>query len=91
MIITPFSFQDTLQAQTDTAPYDTIWGQAEVPVQEPTPLERVMLAEDKLYVVLAVVLIVWLALILFVFRTDRKLRKLERTLEERIPEESHEF
>lgn len=92
MIITPLPLQDTLEAQTDmNAPYDTVWSQTEVPVQEPSPIERVMLAEDKLYVVLAVVLIIWLALILLVFRTDRKLRKLERTIAERIPEESHEF
>ena len=40
-----------LQAQTE-----------EVPTQAPDALERVMLAEDKLYVVLAVVLIIWLGL-----------------------------
>ena len=62
--------RDTLLAQTE-----------EVPTQAPDALERVMLAEDKLYVVLAVVLIIWLGLVFFVFRTDRKLDRLERTLE----------
>ena len=62
--------RDTLQAQTE-----------EVPTQAPDALERVMLAEDKLYVVLAVVLIIWLGLVFFLFRTDRKLDRLERTLE----------
>ena len=43
-----------------------------------------MLSQDKLFVVLAVVLIIWFGLVFFVFRTDRKLHRLERTLEERI-------
>ncbi|WP_054685869.1 CcmD family protein [Rhodothermus marinus] len=79
-----------LQALTDTAgiatPYDTIWATAAVPTKPPQGIERVMLAEDKLYVVLAVVLIIWFGLILFIFRTDRKLDRLERTLQERFPE-----
>ncbi|ACY49303.1 CcmD family protein [Rhodothermus marinus] len=79
-----------LQALTDTTgiatPYDTIWATADVPTKPPQGIERVMLAEDKLYVVLAVVLIIWFGLILFIFRTDRKLDRLERTLQERLPE-----
>lgn len=81
-----------LQALSDTTaadlatPYDTIWATASVPTKPPEGIERVMLAEDKLYVVLAVVLIIWFGLIFFVFRTDRKLDRLERTLQERIPE-----
>ncbi|MGI9175796.1 MAG: CcmD family protein [Rhodothermales bacterium] len=62
--------RNTLQAQTE-----------EVPTQAPDALEQVMLAEDKLYVVLAVVLIIWLGLVFFLFRTDRKLDRLERTLD----------
>lgn len=69
----------------DAAPQDST-AQAEVPVQAPDALERVMLAEDKLYVVLAVVLIIWFGLVFFVFRTDRKLHRLERTLGAGIPE-----
>ncbi len=84
-----------LQALTDTAgiatPYDTIWATAAVPTKPPQGIERVMLAEDKLYVVLAVVLIIWFGLILFIFRTDRKLNRLERTLQERLPEANTEL
>lgn len=69
-----------------TTPYDSVWAGQEVPEQEPVGLERVMLAEDKLYVVLAVVLIIWIGLIFFIYRTDRRIRDLERTVEERIPE-----
>lgn len=58
---------------------------AAVPTAPPTPLETVMLAEDKLYVVLMVVLIIWFGVLFFLFRTDRKLDALERELEARIP------
>lgn len=44
------------------------------------PMERAMLAEDKLPVVLAVVLIVWAGLLWLVFRTDRRLARVERRL-----------
>ena len=42
-----------------------------------------MLAEDKLPVVLAVVLIVWAGILLLLLRTERRLARLERTLDER--------
>jgi CcmD family protein len=64
--------------------YDTIWAQTGVPTQQPEGLDRVMLAEDKLYVVLAVVLIIWFGITYFILRTDRKLAKLERTIESGI-------
>ena len=67
--------------------YDSVWTGTEVPAQQPAGIERVMLAEDKLYVVLAVVLIIWFGLAYFVFRTDRKLDRLERTLDENILQE----
>ena len=75
--------QDTTGASTA---YDSVWAGQSVPVQESTGLERVMLAQDKLYVVLAVVLIIWIGLGFFILRTDRKLARLERKVEERIAE-----
>ena len=81
MTIHPLPVLQEAAAQ-DAAPAQT----EEVPTQAPDALERVMLAEDKLYVVLAVVLIIWLGLVFFVFRTDRRLARLERTLEAGIPE-----
>ncbi len=48
----------------------------------PQPVERAMLAEDKLPVVLAVVLLVWVGLLFLVFRTDRRLARVERRLAE---------
>lgn len=43
-------------------------------------LENAMLSNDKLFVVLAVVLIIWLGLAAFAFRTDRRIDRLERKL-----------
>ncbi len=75
---------DTTQAAASTA-YDSLWSQPDAPLQAASRLDQVMLAQDKLYVVLAVVLIIWLGLIFFLFRTDRRLARLERTLDESIP------
>ncbi len=63
--------------------YDSTWATSQIPEQGPLGSERYMLAEDKLFVVLAVVLIIWAGLALYLFRTDQKLTRLERTLEER--------
>ncbi len=52
----------------------------EQPVQG---IERVMLAQDKLPVVLAVVLVIWLGIALLLLRTDRRLSRIERRLDDR--------
>ncbi len=75
-----------LQDQGTSTAYDSVWTETEVPVQQEQGLEKVMLAEDKLYVVLAVVLIIWIGLVLLIYRTDAKISRLERKLDERIPE-----
>ncbi|RMH61848.1 MAG: CcmD family protein [Bacteroidetes bacterium] len=75
---------DSTQAGLST-PYDSVWATAGVPTAEPVGLERVMLAEDKLYVVLAVVLIIWAGVLVFLFRNDRRLARLERRLEQGTP------
>lgn len=77
-----------LQDQSATSPYDSVWAQSEVPVEQAQGIEKVMLAEDKLYVVLAVVLIIWIGLIFMIARTDRKISRLERKVDERIPEKA---
>ena len=78
--------QDTTQDATSTV-YDSVWANPEVPTKAADGLEAVMLAQDKLYVVLAVVLIIWIGLVVFVLRTDQRLRNLERSVETGIPEE----
>ena len=47
-------------------------------VQPAEGIERVMLAKDKLPVVLAVVLVVWLGIALLLLRTERRLARVER-------------
>lgn len=51
--------------------------------QRPEGIERVMLAQNKLPVVLAVVLVIWLGIALLLFRTDRRLSRIERQLGDR--------
>ena len=70
-----------LQADTTIAVVDESALQATT--AQPQGIERVMLAEDKLPVVLAVVLIVWLGVLLLLFRTDRRLARIERDLDDR--------
>ena len=69
-----------MQSDTTIALIDPDAAQA-VSEQPPRGIERTMLAEDKLPVVLAVVLIVWLGILLLLFRTERRLARLERSLE----------
>ncbi|WP_198949021.1 CcmD family protein [Rubrivirga sp. SAORIC476] len=70
-----------LQADTTIAVVDESALQATT--AQPQGIERVMLADDKLPVVLAVVLIVWLGVLLLLFRTDRRLARIERDLDDR--------
>lgn len=81
MTIRPLA-QDTLASDgLEHTAYDSVWTTTGVPEQQPTGLETVMLAEDKLYVVLAVVLLIWFGIAFFLVRTDRRLARLERRLE----------
>lgn len=70
--------------QQDDA-YGEVWG-SEVPQAEPLGLERFMVEQDKLFVVVAVVLVIWIGLLVFLFRTDRRIAALERRLERETPE-----
>ena len=70
-----------LQAAPDTASaYDSTWTE-QPPEQQPEGLERVMLSDAKIYVVLAVVLLVWIGVVTLLWRTDRKIDRLERRVE----------
>lgn len=57
----------------------------EAPTAEPLGLERYMVQQDKLYVVAAVVLLIWFGLLFFLFRTDRRLARIERELDASDP------
>jgi len=69
-----------LQPDTLRAAQDTVVSILDIPTRPPEGIERVMLAEDKLYVVLAVVLVIWFGLLAFLFMTERRLRRLEAQL-----------
>jgi hypothetical protein len=49
-------------------------------VQESEGFEATMLSEDKLYVVLAVVLVIWFGIVAMLYRNDRKIAALEKRL-----------
>ena len=69
------------QARPDTASaYDSTWTEQPA-AQQPEGLERVMLADGKIYVVLTVVLLIWVGLVTVLVRTDRRIDRLERRLE----------
>ena len=53
--------------------------------QRPDVLEQVMLSQGKLYVVLAVVLVVWAGVLFLLVRTDRRLGRVERELDRLDP------
>lgn len=44
-------------------------------------IESTMLDNDKLLVVLAVVLIIWIGVVIFLYRTDRKIDHLESSVQ----------
>ena len=74
-----------LQDDSETTAFDTVWAAGETASSASSgAMETVMLAQDKLYVVLAVVLIIWIGIAFFIWRTDRKLSRLERSLDEGI-------
>jgi len=73
-------------AQDAAAPYDSIWA-ADGGSGASSAFEQVMLSNDKLFVVLGVVLIIWIGLIMLLIRTDRRLAWLEREVEKNIPQE----
>ena len=68
---------DTLSAARDTA---IALLDPDAAQQVPQGIERAMLASDKLPVVLAVVLIIWFGLLFLLFRTDRRISRIERDL-----------
>jgi len=55
----------------------------QTPPQEQTPFERVFLKDDKFLVVIGVVVIIWIGILAFLFRTDRKIAALDAALDER--------
>ena len=75
------------QERPDTATaHENTW--AEQPAaQSPQGLDRIMGQNGKIYVVLAVVLLIWIGLLTVLFRTDRKIDRLERRLDRDISDD----
>lgn len=86
-VLVPQQAADTSRAPTR---YDSVWAGEEEgagastqqPPDQESALERTMLSQDKIYVVLTVVLLVWLGVAALLFRTDRRLAALERRLDD---------
>ncbi len=76
---------DTTSGIASTA-YDSVWANT-IPTAQAEGFEAVMLANDKLLVVMAVVFIIWLGIAWLILNTDRKLKALERTVADGIPEQ----
>ena len=75
---------DRPTADTTVAVLDPAAAQA-VTTQPARGVERVMLAQDKLPVVLAVVLVIWAGVLILLARTDRRLARIERQLDATTP------
>lgn len=73
---------DSLRQSADSvAVYDSVWSATDTAAAAPDALERVMVADGKIYVAVAVLLLIWLGLLWYIYRTDRKLDRLERDIE----------
>jgi CcmD family protein len=73
--------QDAPADSLRSTAYDSVWTAEPTPTKQPEGFERMMVADGKINVVLAVVLIIWIGLLVFLFRTDRRLNRLERQLD----------
>ncbi len=74
--------------QSASTAYDSTWATNQIPEMGPVGSEKYMLAEDKLFVVLAVVLVIWFGIAFYLFKTERQILSLEQALAERSPEGS---
>ncbi len=57
-------------------------------IQAAGSIETAMLDNDKLMVVLAVVLIIWIGITMFIYATDRKINRLESSVKALLSEKN---
>ena len=57
-------------------------------IQAAGSIETAMLDNDKLMVVLAVVLIIWIGITMFIYATDRKIDRLESSVKALLSEKN---
>ena len=67
------------EQQVQEAPFDSVWATAD-PGASPSGLEQLMLSDDKLLVVFVVLMLIWLGIVYFILRTDRRLSALEQRI-----------
>jgi CcmD family protein len=67
--------------------YDSIWASSDATMASLSKFDQIMLSDDKIFVVLAVLTIIWIGLILLTWRTDKHLDALERRLGDGINED----
>lgn len=82
----PPTLRPTQERPDTTSAYDTTWTEQATP-QSPEGLDRIMGQDGKIYVVLAVVLLIWIGLVTMLFHTDRKIDRLERRLDGHISDD----
>lgn len=75
--------QDSLSTATDSVASATSVPTVGVPDAPPVGLEVYLLQQDKLYVVAAVLAVIWIGIALFIARTDRRISRLEKLVDER--------
>jgi hypothetical protein len=70
-------------AADTAAVYDSTWAPARGETTAPgsSSFEQMMVSGGKIYVVLAVVLIIWFGLVTLLLRTDRRIARLEDKVE----------
>ncbi|MFO8233136.1 MAG: CcmD family protein [Longimonas sp.] len=85
MTIHAFEPQTDSTAADSTA-YDSVWTETNPPAAQPDALERVFTADGKIYVVVAVLIIVWIGIMAYIYRTDQKIDALERRLDDSLSE-----
>jgi CcmD family protein len=78
----PQDVEGAIQTAPPDEPFAETWPSTEIPTAPPDRLEQFMVQQDKLFVVVAVVLVIWFGLLFFLFRTDRRLARIERRLNE---------
>lgn len=76
-----------IQADTLTESYSDQW-QASEQMNEAPALIQWLSSNDLVFVVLGVSLLIWLILLFFLVRLDRKVGQLEHKLEDKIHEEN---
>jgi len=75
------------QEQGIATAYDSVWAHQQGASQ--SAFENAFLSYDKIFVVLVVVVLIWGGITFFLFRTDRKIARLERLISEDIRGSDH--